>query len=100
MRDVNNLITRLRGAQKDVARYIVLEIAKSRFKEVDFKVDDLAAKFYTDRSTISFTFDKLIISEIVRCYKKSKGIYSFKRSNWQSFDEVAKRFELEGDSHV
>lgn len=100
MRDVNNLVSRLRSTQRDIAKYIVLEIANSRFKEVDFKVDDLAEKFYTYKGSVSIAFDKLMISEIVTYTKKVKGVYSFRRYNWQSFDEVAEIFKQEGDSHV
>lgn len=99
MRDVNNLLKRLRGIQRQVAKHMILEIDQSRFKEKTFKVDDLVSMFYTDRSTISFTFDKLVISEIVRCQKKERGIYLFKRSNWQSFDEVAKIFKAEDEDN-
>lgn len=99
MRDVNNLLKRLKGIQRQVATHIILEVDRSRFKEATFTVDALSKKFYTNRSTIYFVIEKLLISEIVRLEDSKIGVYIFKRYNWQSFDQVARILEEEVKAH-
>lgn len=99
MRDVNNLLKRLKGIQRQVATHIILEVDRSRFKEATFTVDALSEKFYTNRSTIYIVIEKLLISEIVRLEASKIGVYIFKRYNWQSFGQVARILEEEVKAH-
>lgn len=95
MRDVNNLLDCLKGIQREVATYIILEVSRARLKEYTVDVNMLSRRFYTNRDTISNVTKKLKISEIVSVEKQDVGIYKFKRYNWQSFDQVAKILEVE-----
>ncbi|MBE6021647.1 MAG: hypothetical protein E7231_00275 [Cellulosilyticum sp.] len=95
MKNVNNLLDRLKGVQRDVATHIVTGVKHTRNHTRNFTVDELAKKFITDRSNIYMTFDKLAISEIIQISKPKTGVYQFRPLEPISFYEVAAVLERE-----
>ena len=98
MRDVKNLLDRLKGNEREVASYIILKTKRSRWREHIFTIDEIANKLYVNRTTVYKTIDKLLISEIIREQKVKAGQYKFMPYNRESFNLVAKA--LGGEANV
>lgn len=99
MKDINNLLDRLRGAERDVAIYIVLKIKRSRWHELIFTIDEMVNNLYVNKVTIQRAVDKLIISEVIREQKLKDGQYKFMPYNRESFEKVVQVFRDEVVEH-
>ena len=89
MKNINNLLDRLKGNERDVATYIILQIKRNRWHEHIFTIDEIVNKLYVNRTTVYKTIDKLLISEIIRDQKTKVGQYKFMPFNRGSFNSVA-----------
>lgn len=89
MRDVNNLLDRLKGNEREVATYIVIKIKRNRWHEHIFTIDEIVKNLYVNKVTVHKAIDKLLISEIIREQKIKVGQYKFMPYNRESFNLVA-----------
>lgn len=99
MRDINNLLDNLKGNEREVAAYIVLNIKRSRWHEHVFTTDEIIKKLYVNKDTVSRAIVKLIISEIIREQKIKAGQYKLMPYNRESFEKVVQAFRDEVIAH-
>lgn len=95
MQDVNNLLSRLRGIQRDIAADIFIQVKHTKGFHKNFTVDNLSEKHLTDRKTVYLTLDKLGISEVVKVKKPKRGVYEVRLYDSDSFFEITNVFEKE-----
>lgn len=99
MKDVNNLLDRLKGNEREVATYIVLKIKRNRWHEHIFTIDEMVKNLYVNKVTVHKAIDKLLISEIIREQKIKVGQYKFMPYNRESFEKVVQAFRDEVIAH-
>lgn len=95
MKDINNLLNRLSGIQREIASHIILTMKHKRNHTVELTIDGLSKKFFADRQLVYTVIGKLGISEIVQISKSKPGLYKFKTLNADSFFKVAAVLEGE-----
>lgn len=95
MKDINNLLSRLSGMQREIASYIVLTMKHRRNHTIDITIDELSKKFFVDKQLVYIAIGKLGLSEIVQISKPKPGLYRFKTLNADSFFKVAAVLEGE-----
>lgn len=95
MKDINNLLDRLKGIQRDIAADIFIQVKHTKGYHKNFTVDNLCEKHLTDRKTIYFTLDKLGISEVVKVKKPKRGVYEVRLYDSDSFFSITNIFEKE-----
>lgn len=99
MKDVNNLLDRLKGHEREVSTYIVLNIKRSRWHEHVFTIDEIVKNLYVNKVTVHRAIDKLLISEIIREQKIKPGQYKLMPYNRESFEKVVQAFRDEVIAH-
>ena len=97
MKDINNLLNRLSGIQREIASYIILTMKHKRNHTVELTIDELSKKFFANRHVVYTAIGKLGISEIVQISKPRTGLYRFTLLDSNSFFKVAE--VLEGESN-